>query len=364
MFLPKVTRWALPVSAVAIAFGLAGCPGPTPTADSPAGTGASPAANAGAGVRLSGAGATFPAPIYQRWFAEYQKLTGTQISYQSVGSGAGVNQFLAKTVDFGASDAPLTEEEKKKYPNTAGKPLQVPMTGGLLVFGYNLDGVDNLKLSRDAYCGITEGRIKKWNDPAITKDNPGAKLPDADINFVYRSDGSGTTFVFTNHIAAACPGWKGGAAKSVEWPVGIGAKGNEGVTAQIQQTKNSIGYIEYTYAKETGTKAATIQNKAGEFVEPSPEAASKALLGQPIPEDFALTVPDPTEKDSYPIVGLTWLLVYSQYDDPAKAQAIKDMIAWALKDGAKFASELGYIPIPEEVAGRVQTALATGIKTK
>jgi phosphate transport system substrate-binding protein len=355
----KVTRRAVSVSAAALALGLAAC-GPSPTP--PAATdGASPAATTGGGtVSLSGAGATFPAPLYQRWFAEYnQQNPNVQISYQSVGSGAGVKQFLAKTVDFGATDAPLTDEEIKKYPAELGQPLQIPMTGGAVVFAYNLEGVDNLRLSRESFCGIVAGEIKTWNAPQLVKDNPGVNLPASPITFVHRSDGSGTTFIFTNHISAACPNWKAGAGKAVEWPTGTGGKGNEGVTAAIQQTAGSIGYTEFSYAKENNLKMATIQNRAGEFIVPSPESAAKAIEGVTVPADFALLVPNPEGKDAYPIVGLTWLLVYGKYDNPAKADALKSVIRWAYSDGAKFATDLGYLPIPNDVSSKALAKLDT-----
>jgi phosphate transport system substrate-binding protein len=358
----KETRRVAYLPALVLTVGLAACGPQTATPPSTT-TGASPAANSAGGktVSLSGAGATFPAPLYQRWFSEYNKLNpSVQISYQSVGSGAGVKQFLAQTVDFGASDAPLKDDERKEFPADRGQPLQLPMTGGGLVFAYNLDGVDNLKLSREAYCGIVEGAIKTWNDPKIAKDNAGVNLPNAPVTFVHRSDGSGTTSIFTTHIDAACPNWKAGAGKSVEWPTGTGAKGNEGVTATIQQTKNTIGYTEFSYARENGLKMAVIQNKAGEFVTPTPEAFSASLLGEPVPANFALVVPDPAGKDAYPIVGLTWLLLYGNYPDQAKAEALKGAIKWALsEEGDKFAKELGYLPLPEDVTSRVLATLDT-----
>jgi phosphate transport system substrate-binding protein len=358
----KLNRRTFSATAIALAVGLASC---APQNPQPPQAGTSPATDTaakpgGGTVSISGAGATFPAPLYQRWFAEYNTLNpNIQINYQSVGSGAGVKQFLARTVDFGATDAPLKDDERKEYPVDMGKPIQIPMTGGAIVFAYNLDGVDNLRLSRETYCGIVEGTIKDWSDPKLTKDNPDAKIPAGPITFVHRSDGSGTTFIFTNHIQKACPNWKAGAGKSVEWPAGVGAKGNEGVTAQVQQTKGAVGYTEYSYAKENGLKSATIQNKAGEFITPSPEAAAKSFAGVTIPEDFALTLPDPEAKDGYPIVGLTWLLLYGQYGDTAKADALKGFVKWALSEGDKFADELGYLPLPDDVANRVVATLDT-----
>jgi phosphate transport system substrate-binding protein len=302
-------RWAMPASLVALTLSLTACGGATQAPSAPSAPGAtatggsSPAASAGAsaGAALKGAGASAPAPLYQKWFAEYAAKTGTKIGYESVGSGAGIKQYLAETVDFGATDSALKEEERAKFPAKRGKSIQVPMTGLFVVLAYNLDGVDGLKLSREAYCGILEGTITKWNDPKIAADNAGAKLPDTAITPVHRSDGSGTTAVLTKHLEKACPDWKIGSGKSVEWPTGTGAKGNEGVTAQIQQTAGAIGYTEYAYASQTGLKMASLKNKAGEFIQPSPAAAAaagKALAGATMPEDFAFSLPKPRRSSS------------------------------------------------------------------
>ena len=317
-----------------------------------------PAANAqdaDLNASLSGAGASFPAPLYQRWFSEFnQQNPEVKISYQSVGSGAGVEQYLQGTVDFGASDAPLTDEERQQFESEYGQaPIQVPMTAGSVVFAYNLPGVDNLELPRSVYCGIVNGEIDNWSDPAIAEANPNASLPDTPITWIHRSDGSGTTFLFTNHIAAACSNWQGGSAKTVEWPTGIGAKGNEGIAAQVLQTEGGLGYVEYAYAKENGISAAAIENASGNIIEPSPEAASLVFEGETIPEDFALTVPDPANPDAYPIAGLTWLLLYPEYDDSNKAQALQSVVEWALNSGDEYATQLGYIPLPQDVEQRV-----------
>ncbi len=351
----------LPVG-VALSLGIVACsPQTTTTPPGAAKTetkAEAPAATGGKTIALSGAGATAPNPLYQAWFAAYNKKNpNTQISYQSVGSGAGVKQFLAQTVDFGATDSALKSEEREKFPAAAGKPIQVPSTGLFVVFAYNLDGVKDLKLSRESYCGIVDGSIKKWNDEKIKKDNPSATLPDTDVTFVHRSDGSGTTSIFTKHLVKACPNWKAGADKSVEWPTGTGAKGNEGVTAQLQQTKGAIGYTEFSNAKSANLTMASLQNKAGEFVVPSPESAAKALSGVTIPEDFAVSIPDPEAKDAYPIVSLTWLLFYSTPKDAAKGDALKSFTKWALTEGKPLATELGYIPLPEEVVTKVTAAL-------
>jgi len=331
----------------------------------PTGTGAptagsTPVAGGGNTLSLSGAGASFPAPLYQRWFADYNKTNpGTQISYQSIGSGAGIEQFLAGTVDFGATDAPLKPEERAKFKAKYGaEPIQVPMTGGSVVFAYNLDGVKDLKLSRAAYCGIASGKITKWNDPAIVKTNAGAKLPDQTIQFIHRSDGSGTTFQFTTHLKAACgAGWTAGANKSVSWPVGTGAKGNEGVTAQIQQTPSSIGYVEYSYGKQTNLAMAAIENKSGKLITPSPESGAEAFVGEKVPADLALTVADSANPKAYPISGLTWLLLYPQSKDAAKQTALKSVIDWSLTTGKPTATELGYVPLEPELVAKVKEEL-------
>jgi phosphate transport system substrate-binding protein len=330
---------------------------PSGTASSATGSSSAPATSGGSNS-LSGAGASFPAPLYQRWFNDYNKAKpGTQISYQSVGSGAGVEQYLQGIVDFGATDAPLKPEEREKFKaKYKADPIQVPMTGGSVVFAYNLDGVKDLKLSRAAYCGIAAGKISKWNDPAIAKANAGAKLPDQTIQFIHRSDGSGTTYQFTTHLKAACPTWTAGANKSVAWPVGTGAKGNEGIAAQVKQTPNSIGYVEYSYAKQTELAMAAIENKSGKLIAPSPAAGAAAFAGQKVPADLALTVPDSTNPAAYPISGLTWLLLYPT-KDAAKQATLKDVIAWSLTTGKATATELGYVPLEDELVTKVKAEL-------
>lgn len=316
-------------------------------------------------ITLKGAGASFPAPLYQLWIQEYtsnKDRNNIKIAYDSVGSGSGVKNFLGENVDFGASDAPLKAEEREDFPAQRGTPIQIPMTGGLVVFAYNLsnfEGLDGIKLSRDSYCGIVTGKINRWNDAQIAKDNPNLRLPDIPILFVHRSDGSGTTFIFTNHIQNACTEWNAGAAKTVEWSVGMGAPGNEGVSTQIQQTQGAIGYIEYSYAKDNKLQMATLENKAGNFIKPSPETASQSFLGTSVPEDFALVIPDPENPQAYPIVGLTWLLVYGNYSDSMKKEVIKDFVQWSLTQGDEAASELGYLPIPNQLEEKVIAHLDT-----
>jgi phosphate transport system substrate-binding protein len=207
------------------------------------------------------------------------------------------------------------------------------------------------------HCGVVTGQIRNFNDPVIARANPGVNLPDQRINFVYRSDGSGTTYIFTNNIDTVCPNWTAGAGKSVSFPVGIGAKGNEGVTATIQQTPGGIGYTEYSYAIQNKLNVATLENRSGQFVAPSPESVARALEGQQIPADFGLVVPDPTAAQAYPIVGLTWLLLYPRYDDGAKIQALQNFVRWALTEGDQYAQQLGYIPLTDQVAQRVQSTV-------
>lgn len=345
---------------IALILGLSVSACTPPTGTAPPTTGSTPVAGGGNTVSLTGAGASFPALLYQRWFADYNKTNpGTQISYQSIGSGAGIQQFLAGTVDFGATDAPLTPEERAQFKAKYGTaPIQVPMTGGSVVFAYNLDGVKDLKLSRAAYCGIASGKITKWNDPAIVKTNAGAKLPDQTIRFIHRSDGSGTTFQFTTHLKAACgAGWTAGANKSISWPVGTGAKGNEGIAAQIQQAPGSIGYVEYSYGKQTNLAMAAIENKSGNLITPSPAAGAEAFVGEQVPADLALTVADSANPKAYPISGLTWLLLYPQSKDAAKQTALKSVIDWSLTTGKPIATELGYIPLEPELVAKVKAEL-------
>ncbi|NMG22640.1 phosphate ABC transporter substrate-binding protein PstS [Brasilonema bromeliae] len=352
------------VSVLALSLSLAACGGPqaengNTTSQAPGGAAKDATASApgkldlGGQVRLTGAGASFPAPLYQTWFqALNQKYPNLQVNYQSVGSGAGVEQFTKGTVDFGASDVAMKDEEISKVQNGV---LLLPMTAGSIVLAYNVPGVQDLKLPRDVYTGIFLGTIKSWDDPKITAANPGAKLPKQPITIVHRSDGSGTTGVFTKHLSAINPEWKSkvGEGKTVNWPAGVGAKGNEGVTAQIQQTQGAIGYVEYGYAQQNKLTFAALQNKAGQFVAATDESASKALDAVELPANLRAFITDPEGKDSYPIVTYTWLLVYKKYPDAAKAKAVEAMIEYGLTEGQKAASQLGYVPLPEKVLKKV-----------
>ncbi len=313
-------------------------------------------------VLIQGAGASFPAPLYQKWIQEYtDNYENIKIDYESVGSGKGIQNFMAENVDFGATDAPLKLEEKARYPQNRGQVIQIPVTGGLLVLAYNLSNYEDtqdIRLSRQTYCGIVKGEITNWNHPAIVANNPEARLPDLPLIFIHRDDSSGSTFLFTNHLQEVCDDWQLGAGKEVEWDVGIGGDGNEGVSTLIQQTQGTIGYIEYSYAKTKNLQTAYLENQAGNFIKPSSDNASKSFVIDTIPEDFAITVTNPQAIDGYPIVGLTWLLIYSQYDDRDKAKTIQNFVEWSLTQGDDIASELGYFPLPD----RLQTEVLNKVK--
>jgi phosphate transport system substrate-binding protein len=376
-------RLGTSISALALTISLAACgsgssntatnESPSPTAGgaspsvSPVVTSSSAAASKLAlatDVSLTAAGASFPAPLYQRWFQDFNKVNPKlQINYQSVGSGAGVEQFTKGTVDFGASDTAMKDEEIAKVPADKGV-LLLPMSAGSIVIAYNLPDVTELKLPREVYVDIFLGKITKWNDPKIVAANPAAKLPDQNITVVHRSDGSGTTGVFTKHLSAISPEWKAGPGegKTVEWPStgNIGGKGNEGVTASVQQTVGAIGYIEYGYAKSNNVKFAALQNKAGNFVAYTDAAGAKTLEAVVLPENLRAFIPDPEGADSYPIVSYTWMLVPKKVADPIKAKSIEAMIEYGLNEGQKVSVELGYVPLPQSVKEKVAAA-ADGI---
>jgi phosphate transport system substrate-binding protein len=313
-----------------------------------------------AATQLQGAGATFPAPLYQRWIAEYTKSTpDLQINYQGVGSGAGIKQFTQNLVAFGASDAAMKDEEIAAVKNGV---VLIPATAGSIVLAYNLPGVESLKLSRDAYTGIFLGKITKWNDPAIAKSNEGVKLPGTAISVCERSDGSGTTFVFTKHLSAISAEFKDkvGEGTSVTWPTGVAGKGNDGVTALIKQNPGSIGYVEYGYAKNNKLAFAALQNKAGEFVTAATASGAATLATTQFPPNLLRAWPsDPDAKDAYPIATFTWMLLYKRYNSAPVGEAVKKFVNFGLTDGQKFAEELGYIPLPKEIVEKGLEALKT-----
>jgi phosphate transport system substrate-binding protein len=362
----KNYRLTASISVLALTISLAACGGQqtsdnttTPSGTATDTTASSPAKlDLGGNVKLTGAGASFPAPLYDTWFTDLnKKYPNLQVDYASVGSGAGVEQFIKGTVDFGASDVAMKDEEIQKVAQDKGVIL-LPVTAGSIVLAYNLPDVAELKLPRAVYADILLGKIKTWNDPKIAAANPGAKLPNQPITVVYRSDGSGTTGVFTKHLSAISPEWKSkvGEGKTVNWPVGVGAKGNEGITAQIQQTQGSIGYVEYGYAKQNNLKFAALENKGGKLVVPTEESASKTLGSVTLPANLRAFIADPEGADSYPIVTYTWLLVYKKYPNAAKAKAMEAAIEYALTDGQKQAAALGYVPLPQNVITKVAAA--------
>jgi phosphate transport system substrate-binding protein len=314
--------------------------------------------SAPAQTKLNGAGATFPAPLYQRWIAEFTKANpNVQINYQAVGSGTGITNFTQGIVNFAGSDAAMTDEQIAKVKQGV---VLIPATAGSIVLAYNLPGVENLKLSRDAYAGIFLGKITKWNDPAIAKTNEGVKLPDTAITVCERSDGSGTTFVFTKHLSTINSDFKTqvGEGTTVTWPIGVAGKGNDGVTALIKQTPGAIGYVEYGYAKNNKLTYAQLQNKSGAFVAATAESGAATLNSTQFPPEILRAWPsDPDAKEAYPISTFTWLLLYKKYDNKEILGALKKFVTYGLSDGQKFADELGYVPLPKEVAAKSEAAL-------
>jgi phosphate transport system substrate-binding protein len=310
-------------------------------------------ANASAQMMINGAGATFPYPIYSKWFDEYAKVDpSVRFNYQSIGSGGGQKQIMAQTVDFGASDGPMSDENLKKAP---GKLLHIPTVAGAVVITYNLEGAPALKFDSETITGIFLGQIKKWNDPKIAATNPGVKLPDKDIVVVHRSDGSGTTFIFTDYLSKVSPEWKSkvGNNTSVSWPTGIGGKGNEGVSGQVKQTPGALGYVELIYAIQNKMPYADIKNSAGEFVKPTLESVTAALGTADIPDDFRFSMTNAPGKDAYPIAGATWLLVYEQQKDASKGKKLVEFLKWAMTKGEAMAKNLDYAPLPDSVQERV-----------
>lgn len=328
-----------------------------PAGDDKGGSPAPIASQAGP-ISLNGAGATFPYPLYSKWMSEYNKqYPNIRINYQSIGSGGGIRQIIAGTVDFGATDAPMKEDEAKQAPS---KLWHIPATIGAVVVSYNVPEVTQpLKLSSEVVADIYLGKIKKWNDARLAADNPDAKLPAKDISVVYRTDGSGTTNVFTDYLAAASGEWKAkvGVGKSVKWPVGLGAKGNEGVSGQVKTTPYTLGYIERAYATQSKLPMAEIKNKAGKFVAPAPASMSAAAEGVEMPSELFVSLVGSTAEEAYPIAGYTYLLVYADAKDPAKGDAIAKFLWWALHDGQKFADSLDYAPLPAKVVTQVEARL-------
>jgi phosphate transport system substrate-binding protein len=314
--------------------------------------------SAAGGAGLTGAGATFPNPIYTKWFDAYARETGVRINYQSIGSGGGIRQFTEGTVDFGASDAPMTDEQVKAV---NGNVLHVPTVLGAVVATYNLPAIGKtaLKLDGPTLAEIFLGRITRWSDGRITALNPGVKLPDQDIIVVHRSDGSGTTFIFTDYLSKVSPVWKGkvGKATSVQWPIGLGGKGNEGVTQQVKQTDGALGYVELIYAISNNLPYAWIKNAEGVFVEPTLKSVSAAAGGARLgPDtDFRVSNTNPKGRDSYPVASFTWLLVHQTPTDSVKGRLVRNFLVWMLRPPAqRMAADLHYAPLPVPVIELVQ----------
>ncbi|HEY2410308.1 MAG TPA: phosphate ABC transporter substrate-binding protein PstS [Polyangiaceae bacterium] len=340
-------------------FGLVACKSsPTPDGAAKPANSASAAPKPDDSISLNGAGATFPYPLYSKWIAEYNKQNPTiKINYQSIGSGGGIRQITAGTVDFGATDAPMTDDETKQAP---AKIFHIPATIGAVVLVYNLPDVSGtLNITPDVLSQIYLGKIKKWNDPKLKADNKDLKLPASDISVVYRTDGSGTTAIFTGYLAKVSSEWKDsvGAGKSVKWPAGLGAKGNEGVTGQVKTTPGAIGYVERAYASQNKLPMAALKNLAGKFVSPTIEAMSAAAEGVEMPNELFVSISNAAGEKAYPITGYSYLLVYENAKDNVKGEALAKFVWWGTHDGQKFANDLDYAPLPAAVVTRVEARL-------
>ena len=311
------------------------------------------AATASAQMTINGAGATFPYPIYSKWFDAYAKVDpSVRFNYQSIGSGGGQKQILAQTVDFGASDGPMSDENLAKAPD---KLLHIPTVAGAVVLTYNLPGNQNLKLDGETIADIFMGKTTKWNDPKLTALNPGTNLPNEDIVVVHRSDGSGTSYIFTDYLSKVSAEWKQkvGTNTSVNWPVGLGGKGNEGVSGQVKQTPNSIGYVELIYAIQNKMQYADLKNAAGQPVKATLDSVTAALATANIPDDFRFSMTNAPGNDAYPIAGATWLLVYQNQKDAQKGKKLVEFLKWAEAQGQQMAKDLNYAPLPEALQQRV-----------
>jgi phosphate transport system substrate-binding protein len=311
-------------------------------------------------VDLTGAGATFPYPIYSKWFADYAARTGVKINYQSIGSGGGIRQLSEQTVDFGASDGPMSDQE---LANAKGGPvLHFPTVMGAVVITYNVPGLNRpLNLTGDVIADIFSGKITKWNDARIIAQNRGVALPNSDILVVHRSDGSGTTYIFSDYLTSVSPSWSAslGKGKEIKWPVGLGGKGNEGVAGQVKQMAGSIGYVELAYAKQNKLAFANVRNAAGAFVTPSIGSVTAAAASMKLPKntDYRVSIVNAPGKNSYPISSMTWILVYQNQPDRVKGAKLVNFLRWAYKDGEKTASALDYAPLPAPMVAALQNRL-------
>jgi len=352
-----VKLWLFAAASAAV---LTACGGDSGKARSSAGS----PAKASGGVDLTGAGATFPYPLYSKWFSQYAATTGVRINYQSIGSGGGIRQLSERTIDFGASDSPMTDAELAKA--KGGPILHVPTVIGAVAVTYNVADLQApLNLTGDVLADIFLGKITKWNDPRLAALNPGAKLPARDVLVVHRSDGSGTTYIFTDYLTAVSPAWASGPGKGkeIQWPVGLGGKGNEGVAGQVKQTPGAIGYVELAYAKQNRLAVAAVRNSAGSFVTPSVESATAAAAG--IAErlgpstDYRVSIVNAPGANAYPISSFTWILVYENQPDSVKGRKIVDFLRWALTTGERDAAALDYAPLPAAMTAQLERRLAS-----
>jgi len=314
---------------------------------------------ASAQMLINGAGATFPYPIYSKWFDEYAQVDpSVRFNYQSIGSGGGQKQILAQTVDFGASDGPMSDENLAKAP---GKILHIPTVAGADVLTYNLPGSPKLKFDSPTIVDIFMGKIAKWNDPKIQAQNPGVKLPDTEIVVVHRSDGSGTTYIWVDYLSSVSKEWetKVGRGTSVQWPAGLGGKGNEGVAGQVKQLPGTVGYVELAYAKQNKLPYADVKNAAGKYITPSIQSITEALGAAKIPDDFRFSMVNPPGEKAYPIAGATWLLVYEQQKDASKGKKLVEFLNWAITQGEGMTSALDYAALPENLQKRVLERIKT-----
>jgi phosphate transport system substrate-binding protein len=312
---------------------------------------------------LSGAGATFPYPIYSKWFSEYHNQhPEVQVNYQSIGSGGGIRQVQAGTVDFGATDGPMSDEQ---IAASKVKVLHVPTVLGAVVPAYNIPGVSQVvKFTPDTLANIFMGKITNWSDPAIAKVNPDIKFPNQNITVVHRSDGSGTTYIFTDYLSKISSEWQGttGKGTSVKWPVGVGGKGNEGVAGMIRQLPGSIGYIELIYALQNKIDYGSVKNASGQFIKASLDSTTAAAAGVKMPPDFRVSITNPPGKNAYPIASFTWLLIPTNPPDKNKGKMVKDLVLWTLDNGEPMASSLSYAPLPKDVIDKAKTAVNQQIK--
>jgi phosphate transport system substrate-binding protein len=350
-------------AALALTF-VAGCSDSSSTADSATARSAAPATRTSSGADLTGAGATFPYPLYSKWIDAYATRANVRINYQSIGSGGGIRQLSEQTVDFGATDAPMSDAELAKA--KGGAVLHIPTALGAVAVVYNLPGVSQpVRLDGDVLAAIYQGQVTRWSDARIAALNAGAQLPSSDILVVHRSEGSGTSYVFTDYLAAVSPGWaaKPGKGKEVQWPVGLGAKGNEGVAGQVKQTPGAIGYVELAYANQNRMSTAMLRNAAGEFVAPAissvtaAAAAASARLGAST--DYRVSIVNAAGAGAYPISSFTWILVYQKQADAAKGKKITDFLTWALSEGQALEAALDYAPLPESMRAGLTQRIAT-----